>query len=421
MSQNLIVIIILGVIAFLDALVYLFIPSMRKYAAIFARIFIGLVFVFSGFVKAVDPLGFAYKIQDYLTAFHLPWLVSASVVLAVLADLAEFVIGFVVLFGVRMRLFSWGTLLFMLFFTPLTMYLALKNPVHDCGCFGDFLILTNWETFYKNLVFLTFALIVFSYRTRFYDRMIPNWLKNFIIFIGIVIGLGIEGYALRYDAILDFRPWKVGNRIADLVVPTMEKSEIKLVYKNNTTGEEELYTAETLPYQDSVRWANLTFVEQRKTVISPFKEAPIHDFIIASPTGENITDQIINIADYHFLIIAYDLTETNIKSFEKLNLFAQKCTADSISVVCITGSTPSEVDKFSKKVSPKFPVYSADPTALKTIIRSNPGILLLRNGYIIDKWSHRKMISYETFISKKKDFDIAYEKYTSAKTVSKPE
>lgn len=421
MSQNLIVIIILGAIALLDALVYLFIPSMRKYAAIFARIFIGVVFVFSGFVKAVDPLGFAYKIQDYLMAFHLPWLVPASIVFAVLVNLAEFLIGFVVLFGVRMRLFSWGTLLFMIFFTPLTLYLALKNPVHDCGCFGDFLIMTNWETFYKNLVFLTFALIVFSYRTRFYDRMIPNWIKNFIIFIGVVIALGIEGYALRYDALLDFRPWKVGNRIADLVVPTMEKSEIKLVYKNNTTGKEELYTAETLPYQDSVRWANLTFVEQRKTVVEPFKEAPIHDFIIASPTGENITDQVINIPDYHFLIIAYDLEATNMKSFEALNLFAQKCGADSVSIVCITGSAPSEIEKFSKEVSPKFPIYSADATALKTIIRSNPGILLLRNGYIVDKWAHRKMISYETFKSNRKDFDASYEKFASKVTVSKPE
>lgn len=421
MSQNLIIILILGAIALLDALVYFFIPTLRKYAAIFARIFIGLVFIFSGFVKTVDPLGFAYKIQDYLMAFHLPWMVPASLTLAILANLAEFLIGFVVLFGVRMRLFSWGPLLFMIFFTPLTLYLALKNPVHDCGCFGDYLILSNWETFYKNLVFLALALIVFSYRTRFYDRMIPNWLKNFIIFLGIVVGLGIQGSALRYDALIDFRPWKVGNRIADLVVPTMEKSEIMLVYKNNKTGQEELFTAQNLPWEDSIRMANLSFVEQRKTVTEPFKEAPIHDFIISSADGENITDQIINIPDYHFLIIAYDLEATNAKSFEKLNIFAQKCAADSVSIVCITGSTPSEIDKFTKEVHPKFPMYSADATALKTIIRSSPGILLLRNGYIIDKWSHRKMITYETFTSEKKNYDVAYEKYVASKTAIKPE
>jgi len=228
MSQNLITIIILGSIAFIDAIVYLFIPSMRKYAAIFARVFIGIVFLFSGFVKAVDPVGVSYKMYDYLTAFNLTWLLPASVFFAVLLNLAEFLIGFVIIFGVRMRFFAWGTLLFMIFFTPLTLFLALKNPVSDCGCFGDFLVMTNWETFYKNLVFITFSIIVFSYRTRFYDRMIPNWFKNFIIFAGITIGLGIQGYALRYDALLDFRPWKVGNNIAEQVVPTMEKSEIML-------------------------------------------------------------------------------------------------------------------------------------------------------------------------------------------------
>jgi uncharacterized membrane protein YphA (DoxX/SURF4 family) len=417
MSNNLIVIIILGAFALLDAALYFFVPSMRKNAAVFARIIIGVVFVFSGFVKSVDPLGFTYKIHDYLMAFKLTWLLPAASTFAVLANLAEFLIGFVVLFGIRMRFFAWGTFLFMIFFTPLTFYLALKNPVSDCGCFGDFLIMTNWETFFKNLVFITFAIIVFSYRTRFYDRMVPSWAKNFIIFMGIAIGLGIQGYALRYDALIDFRPWKVGNRIADLVVPTMEKSEIKLVYKNNKTGNEELFTAETLPWEDSIRMANLTFVDQRKTVIQPFKEAPIHDFNISSSMGENLTDPIITIPGYHFLVIAYDLEATNKKTFESLNSFAQKCAVDSTSFVCITGSTPNEIAKFQKEVNPKFPVYSADPTALKTIIRSNPGILLLRNGYIMDKWAHRKMISYETFKSLIKDYDADYAKYSSSITI----
>lgn len=416
MSQNLTIITILGAIALLDAIIYLFVPSKRKFAAIFARIIIGAVFVFSGFVKAVDPLGFGYKIHDYLTAFGLTWMLPASLTLAILANLAEFLIGFVVLFGVRMRLFSWGTLLFMIFFTPLTFYLALKNPVSDCGCFGDFLLLTNWETFYKNLAFITFALIVFGYRTRYYDRMIPKWAKNFIIFTGICIGLGIQFYAIRYDAVLDFRPWKVGNNIAEQVVPTMEKSEIKLVYKNNTTGAEELFTAENLPWEDSIRMANLTFVDQRKTVIEPYKEAPIHDFIIANKEGDNLTTEIMSNQNYHFMVIAYDLAKTNKKSFEMLNQFALNCTRDSISFVCLTGSTPNEIDAFVKEVKPAFPMYSTDPTALKTIIRSNPGILLLRNGIVVDKWAHRKMISFADFKSNIATYDADYTKYIAKST-----
>jgi hypothetical protein len=199
----------------------------------------------------------------------------------------------------------------------------------------------------------------------------------------------------------------------------MEKSEIKLAYKNNKTGKEELYTAETLPWEDSLRMANLTFVEQRKTVIQPFVEAPIHDFIITDPMGEILTDQVMNIPNYHFLVIAYDLSATHKKAFESLNIFAQSCIKDSTSFLCITGSTPNEVEKFTKEVKPKFPIYSADPTALKTIIRSNPGILLLRNGYIMDKWAHRKMIIYETFKSSIKDYDAKYIKFSALGTSKK--
>ncbi len=415
MSQNLITIIILGTIALLNALFYIFVPSKRKYAAIFARTFIGLVFLLSGFVKAVDPLGVSYKMHDYLTAFNLTWMLPASETFAILLNLAEFLIGFVVLFGVRMRLFAWGTLLFMVFFTPLTLYLAFENPVSDCGCFGDFWVLTNWETFYKNLAFLTFALIVFGYRTRFYDRMIPKWTKNAIILVGVIIGVAIQLYALRYDALLDFRPWKVGNNIAEQVIPSMEESEIKLVYKNNTTGQEELYASADLPYDDSLKMANLTFIDQRKTVTKPFKEAPIHDFIISNKEGDNLTDEIMSIPDFHFVIVAYDLSKTNKKSFEALNNFAKNCLKDTISIVCITGSTPNEIESFSKEAKLQFPLYSTDATALKTIIRSNPGVLLIKNGFVIDKWAHRKMISYDAFKSNRNKYESDYTKYSSKK------
>lgn len=415
MTENLITIMILGAIACIDLLIYIFVPSKRKFAAIFARLFIGSVFIFSGFVKAVDPIGVSYKMHDYLTAFGLHWMLPASEVFAVLLNLAEFIIGFIILFGVYMRLFAWGTLLFMIFFTPLTLYLAINNPVSDCGCFGDFLVMSNWETFYKNIVFITFALIVFSYRTRYYDRMIPKWAKNFIVFLGLFIGVGIQLYALRYDAIIDFRPWKVGNNIAEQVVPTMEESEIKLVYKNNTTGQEEVYASADLPYDDSIKMANLTFVDQRKTVIKPYKEAPIHDFIISNKEGDNLTEEIISIPNFHFIIVAYDITKANKKSFESLKDFAKGCTKDSISILCLSGSTPNEIETFTKETKLNFPVFSTDATALKTIIRSNPGILLLKNGYVVDKWAHRKMISYETFKSNLKKYQDSYNEFLSKK------
>ena len=236
MDSNIIVLIVMAIIGLPIAVMYAFFPKFRRVAAVSARIYIGLVFIFSGFMKSVDPLGAQYKITDYLLSFGLDWLTSMSLVFAFLLNLAEFLIGFVLVFGVRMRFFSWGVFLFMCFFTPLTLYLALANPVHDCGCFGDAWILSNWQTFYKNIIFFTMALIVFVHRFRYWERMIPNGIKNLIVAVGIVIGLGVQTYAVMYDALIDFRPWKVGNRISDLVVPKPEKSDIFLVYKDKVTG-----------------------------------------------------------------------------------------------------------------------------------------------------------------------------------------
>jgi len=415
MNSNTTYIFIIITIALLNGAINVFVPSKRKLTAQISAIVIGLLFVFSGFVKAVDPLGSAYKIHDYLEAFNLSWLLPASTVMAVLLNIAEFFIGFAILFRIRVPIFAWGALLFMVFFTPLTLYLALKNPVSDCGCFGDFIVLSNWDTFFKNIGFLLFSITLFINRKEVNPLFTSKSLQIGTALVGLFFALIIQVYALRYDAIFDFRPWKVGNKIADYVVPTMEKAEIMLVYKNNQTNKEELFTAENLPWEDSIRMANLTFVEQRKTIIQPFKEAPIHDFIIANREGDVLTEEIISYSNYIFMVVAYDLSSTNIESFALLNQFAQACQKDSISMVLLTGSTYNEIDVFAKQVALKFPVYIADPIALKTVIRSNPGTLLLRDGYVMDKWPFRKMITYQEFTEKKESYQNKYQNLKNKK------
>lgn len=399
MNSNLLIIIGMASIGLIISILYIFFPKHRRFAGVSARIFIGLVFLFSGFVKAVDPLGAQYKITDYLMAFGLDWLVPLSLFFAIALNLAEFLIGFVLVFGVKMRLFAWGSFLFMLFFTPLTLYLAIQNPVSDCGCFGDAWVMTNWETFYKNIIFMAMAIIVFIHRYRYWERMIPTGAKNTIIGIGVFIGIGLQLYAVRYDAILDFRPWKVGNHISKLVVPTPEKSEIFLIYKNTVTGANEEYTSQTLPWQDEERMALLEFVEQRKIIIEPFIDAPIHDFIIINDEGYNITDELITYPQFHFLAVSYDLAQINKNAISKLTSFAIACQNDNINFHFITGSTPTEIDAFVKENKPSYNIYNADPTALKTIIRSNPGLLLLKEGFVVDKWSHRRIPEYSEFKS----------------------
>lgn len=405
MDTNDIILIVLATIGLSIIALYIFSTKYRRIAAVSARIFIGLVFVYSGFVKSVDPLGFQYKMTDYLTAFGMEWFIPTTLFMAVLLNLAEFLIGFVLVFGVRVKLFSWGALLFMIFFTPLTLYLAIKNPVHDCGCFGDAWILTNWQTFFKNLIFISMAIIVFIHRYRYWERMIPNWVKSTVVIGGVCIGLGIQTYAIMYDAIIDFRPWKIGNHISELVVPKPEKSDIFLVYKDKVTGKTEEYTSKTLPWQDEAKMAQIEFVEQRKVIIEPYKEAPIHDFVIADKEGNIYTDQLISNPQYHFLLISYDLKKSNQRSFQLMNTFAKECATENISFSFITGSTPKEIDAFMNDVKPEFEVYTADPVALKTIIRSNPGLLLLKDGYVIDKWPFRSFPNYADFKSNIKKYD----------------
>lgn len=358
-----------------------------KSIRIFSRVFLGIVFIFSGFVKAVDPWGSAYKFQDYFMAFHMEWANVLALPLGVLLSLAEFVIGVGLLFGTRMRLFSWAVTIFMSFFLFLTLILAIDNPVSDCGCFGDAIKLSNWETFYKNLVLMVFTLVVFFYRNKFREPYSKSG-QVLIIGLGILTLLGTSVYSYRHLPLLDFRPWKEGNKIADFVVPTPEISEIYLIYKNTETGEEMEYTSETLPWQDSVLMSKLEFVEQRKNVIQEYVEAPIHDFEINDEEHNNLTDMVINNPDYQFLLIVSSVEKADKEAFEDANRIAEAMDEEGVSFVALCGSTFEKMDLFRYNVGANYYWYNVDETALKTIIRSNPGLVLLKDGVVLGKWHY---------------------------------
>ncbi|MDR2040627.1 MAG: DoxX family protein, partial [Bacteroidales bacterium] len=184
---------------------------MKNIAAI-SRILLGIVFVFSGFVKGIDPLGSTYKFIDYFTAFNLSFLSPLAFILAILMNAAEFLIGVSLILRLRMKVSAWAVFLFMCFFTVLTFILALTNPVSDCGCFGDALVLTNWETFFKNLVLMALALIVFLYRKKYEPvyRPVTEWICVVLI-AGVIIGISV--YCYRHLPLLDFRPYSVGANI----------------------------------------------------------------------------------------------------------------------------------------------------------------------------------------------------------------
>ncbi|MFA5532990.1 MAG: BT_3928 family protein [Mariniphaga sp.] len=223
-----------------------------------ARIIVGLTFIFSGFVKGIDPWGSAYKFSDYFLALHLDWLLWASFPLGVILAFTEFAIGTAFLLNTCMRLFSWLALLFMAFFTVITFWIAIENPVTDCGCFGDALIISNWETFYKNLILIALTLIVFIYRNRI--QGVPEKKTGFIlsgVFLTVYAGFVI--YSYNHLPVFDFRPYKVGVNIPEAMeipedAPADEYENI-FYYRNKKSGEIKQFTEENYPWQDTLNWA----------------------------------------------------------------------------------------------------------------------------------------------------------------------
>ncbi len=361
-----------------------------KRVANISRILIGIVFVFSGFVKGVDPLGFAYKLEDYFIAFNCGFLIPLTLFFSILLCTLEFSIGIMLLLNLRMKLTSWLLLLMMIFFTGLTLNDAIFSPVPDCGCFGDAIIITNWQTFYKNLVLLPLAIVVFSYRKKFrsFTTAGKQWLLT-----GFFIALfaGFSFWCFSHLPIIDFTEWKTGHK---LYPENPKPVKYFLVYKNMKTGETKEYLSPDYPYNDSTWLANWEFVSQR--VVDPNMYYG-KSLIISDTSGNNVTRSIIQNPDYQIIINSYDLSKANRKAFLKLNTFCAKANADNIPTAVLVSSQPSDIARFINENKLHLNFYTADDIVLKTIVRSNPGLVLLKNGVILKKWHYNDIPDYKDF------------------------
>ena len=369
-----------------------------------SRIIFGIVFIFSGFVKAIDPLGSVYKFQDYFLAFDVSWMFPLALPLAILLSGLEFLIGVTILLGLKMRFSAWGALIFMVIFTPLTLYIAIYNPVSDCGCFGDALIITNWSTFYKNIILLAASVLIFIYRKHFRPLWSEKMDSYLTLFVAVFIIL-VSVYCLRNLPVIDFRPWKTGNNINELIVPEPEIADTYLIYRNKETGETREYPANDYPWDDPEWLANWEFIDQKRVVTQEFREAPISNFSIQDEYGDDYTESYITNPDYQFLVIAYDLNRTRQSAFEqKINEFAAQAEQDAVSLIVLTGSSFTNIDLFRHEVQAAYPFYQSDEIALKTIIRSNPGLVLIKDGIVVAKWHYRNIPSYTRVQEKYMDY-----------------
>ncbi len=352
---------------------------------ILCRIIVGIVFVFSGFVKGIDPLGSTYKLHDYFVAFGIDFLNPIALPVAILLSATEFTIGISLLIGYRPKFGAWGVLLFMCFFTPLTLILAITNPVSDCGCFGDAVELTNWETFFKNLILLVFVLVVFLTRKK-YKQVYPTPTEWGILGVFFLLFTFLSIHSYRHLPFLDFRPYNIGAYIPEkMEIPegaATDEYETILIYEKD--GIQKEFTMNDFPWQDST-W---TFVDQQSFLIKEGYIPLIHDFEIIAQDGYNITDQILSDPSYSFLVVSNSMSDANHSGLLKANDLAIYCNANNLPLYVLTSSLTSEVTRLKQELNLNFDVYNTDETTLKTIIRANPGFILIKEGVILGKWHY---------------------------------
>ncbi len=368
-----------------------------KFIKHFSRIVVGLTFIFSGFVKGIDPWGSAFKFSDYFIAMNLDWLLWATFPLGVLLAFAEFAIGVGLLFNTFHRLASWLAMLFMVFFTGLTLWIAIENPVTDCGCFGDALVISNWETFYKNLVLIALTFIVFYHRNNM--KGLPGKKAGYALsLLSVLVYAGIAIHSYNHLPIFDFRPYKVGVNIPGAMsIPPDAQQDIYeniFYYKNKNTGEVERFTEENYPWQDTL---NYEFHDMESMLIQKGYEPPIHDFTIETPEGDNIIDFFIYDDNYVFMAVAYDLRKSNRKSQEKINTLATWAIDQGFSFIGLTSSLPDEYQSFTEEHGIPYEFFNCDEITLKTIVRANPGLVVLNNGTIVAKYHYNDSPTPEEF------------------------
>ncbi|MEG1685078.1 MAG: DoxX family protein [Bacteroides sp.] len=349
------------------------------------RFVLAFVFIFSGFVKAVDPFGTQYKIQDYLEAFGMTAFFPSFFPFfgSVMLFTVEFTLGIYFLFGIRRRLGTSLMLVFMTFMTVLTLYLAIKNPVSDCGCFGDAFTLTNWQTFWKNMVLFIAAISTFVWG-NFIIRLVSEKLQWLISLYTLIFILGVSFYCVAYLPIFDFRPYKVGTSIPQgMAIPDDAKRSVyESVFILEKDGIKKEFTLANYP--DST-W---TFVDSRSLLIEKGYEPAIHDFsVVRTDDQEDITEQILQDKGYTFLLIAPRIEEADDSNIDLINEIYDYSVERGYSFYCLTSSPVLQMEQWRDKTGAEYPFCETDVITLKTIVRSNPGLVLIKDGVILNKWS----------------------------------
>lgn len=355
---------------------------MKNFITQFSRIFVGLLFIISGLIKLNDPVGFSYKLAEYFSepVLNMPWFVPAALPIAVCIVIFEAVLGFMLLVGFKPKFTVWSLLLMIVFFTFLTFYSAYFNKVTDCGCFGDALHLTPWQSFTKDVVLLFFIIILFI-NQKMIRPLFPKMATNILVYISIFLCAFMGYWVLNHLPIIDFRAYKVGTNIKKAMeIPAdAPKSVVEMTFIYSVNGVDKEFTEKDLMNIP----AGAKFVDRKDKIISQGYLPPVHDFSMEKD-GSDYTDELLNEPKL-VAFVMYDLQKSDAAGMEKLERLNKQAKAKGYRVIALTASVGEEIEKIKAKYGLTFDFFFCDATTLKTIERANPSILVLKEGTIVQK------------------------------------
>ncbi len=379
---------------------------MPKIALNFSKWFVGVLFIFSGLIKANDPLGFGYKLQEYFDVFHISFLSDWATGIAILLCILEIVLGALLLFGFWKNEVTKGLLGLIIFFTFLTFVSAAFKVVTSCGCFGDAIPLTPWQSFGKDLILL--VMIVYLYLNREKLNPVttkPGW-QGALFSAVFAASLFFGTYTYNYLPIIDFLPYKIGSSIPEsMKIPEGEaQDEFLIMYqlKNKKTGE-----AKTMSDKDYLSleiWKDENWEvvgDPEKKLVKKGYDVKIKDLFISDASGTDYTKELIENPYYNLIVVAYDLKQVNEQAIATTNALALNAAEQfNLRTVLLTANSAQDADAFSKKMKLFMEVFYADAVPLKSMVRANPGVLLLKNGVVIHKWHYHNLPSFDELTEK---------------------
>lgn len=350
------------------------------------RIVVGVLFIFSGLIKANDPLGLSYKMDEFFEVLHMHFMIPLSLTLSLVMNAFEIIAGIAVLIGYRMRFFSFLLLLLIIFFTFLTGFALFSGLIRECGCFGDCIKLTADQSFWKDIILLVMILVIFIFHKRI-RPLFPPKVSNSIMIFAVLFPVALQWYTLAHLPIVDCLPYKVGNNIPEkMKVPpgsTPDVYETVMIYEKD--GKQQEYTTENYPWQDTT-WV---FVDRKDKLIKKGNAEPaIKDFILSDFSGNNMNQGVLNEALPMYLFLVLDVNKAGKGWEEKMKAYEKQAAEGKIVLMGVTSSSQAAVEQFKAAHGIQMDFLQMDGTAIKTAGRSNPCLLVLNKGTIVAKYHY---------------------------------